>query len=199
MHNLQNDFPTRVISLDHLVRLLYISKGDDFRNNRLNFPLIHPFGNLGQGLADGRGSINHTLSDAVSRSGFFRWSLDGGDQHTAFFKGCPRALLRVAADRIEHHIHLVRNFFKWSLSIIDPLVHTQTLEEIDILGGGADHFCAAQFGELDCNVTHPASSPMDEDRLPLSEAQSRYKFWLACEAYQHVKPLQRVLDRVTPD
>jgi lambda repressor-like predicted transcriptional regulator len=38
----------------------------------------------------------------------------------------------------------------------------------------------------------------DDRRLPVEEAVARYRAWQACEAYQQIKPLQRVLERITP-
>jgi transposase len=37
----------------------------------------------------------------------------------------------------------------------------------------------------------------DNRRLPASEAKALYLTWQACETYHHVKPLQRVLSRIT--
>jgi hypothetical protein len=39
----------------------------------------------------------------------------------------------------------------------------------------------------------------DHHRLPPEEAPARFRAWQACEAYQQVKPLQRVLERITPN
>lgn len=41
--------------------------------------------------------------------------------------------------------------------------------------------------------------PDHQQRLPLKEASARYQTWRACDAYQQLKPLQRVLKRFTPE
>jgi hypothetical protein len=39
----------------------------------------------------------------------------------------------------------------------------------------------------------------DHRRLPIEEAKARYHAWQSCETYRQIKPLQRVLDRTTPE
>ena len=39
----------------------------------------------------------------------------------------------------------------------------------------------------------------DHGRLPIEEAKAHYQAWRACAIYQQIKPLQRVLDRITPN
>jgi hypothetical protein len=39
----------------------------------------------------------------------------------------------------------------------------------------------------------------NDQRLSLAEAQARYQTWRVCEAYNQVKPLQRVIERFTPE
>ncbi len=47
------------------------------------------------------------------------------DQNPALFQHLPRAVLGIASQRVEHHVHIVDNVFKTGLFVVYRLVNSQ--------------------------------------------------------------------------
>ena len=80
--------------------------------SRFDLPGIHQRGKFGQDFADRRRCRNHGPSHAVCGGSFRRRRLNERDEDATRFQHTPGALLRFAAHRVKHRIHIMHGVSK---------------------------------------------------------------------------------------
>src|SRR5205807_5521733 len=101
------------------------------------------------------------------RGGLLRCRSGDRDEDAAGLEHLPRALLGLAADRIEDHIHVPDHGLERRRRVIDDGPCAQGPDERDVAGGrGADYLSARPPPELHRVEADPTRRTVDEEALP---------------------------------
>src|ERR1700730_6754388 len=129
---LLRDFQDRLVSgVSRLVQFLAASaseSGSTVSTTGFSFPastsfaISHNCAELGVPRQESRA---HTMFGSF----LGRRRSNNRDQNPALFQHLPRAVLGIASQRVEHHVHIVDNILETSLFVIDLFVNSQSAQK----------------------------------------------------------------------
>src|SRR5437867_11934371 len=100
------------------------------------------------------------------------------NENPAFLQRLPRTLLRLAADGIEHNVHVMHHILKSCLLVIDWFVHSQLPQKRLIPGGCCpNNVRSLPLRELYRQAAHASGCAMRSEERRVGEEGRRRWEW----------------------
>src|SRR4051794_34194827 len=152
--------------------LFDLRKRKNSLNNGPKLTFVDNLSNLSKPRAVGL-DADHRSTHALFPREILPRLLGQRHQNSAFLEHFERSPLRIIAQWVKHHVHVMNMIFEACPLVVDCFIAAEFSDQVDMFGtrSGAEYSCTTRLRELHRHRTDSARSRVDEHRLPLLQVR----------------------------